>query len=181
MQVRWALFISGQGSNMSVILDEPQEKASVALVVSSNPESYGLLRAQRMGVPTLVLDKKINWESLLNVLRERGITHIFLLGFMKIVSPLFLEQWQKPILNVHPSLLPLYPGLNSIRRAFEEKNDVGVTVHRVIAEVDAGSILFQKKVVSAGEELPFEEVEKRVHLAEYELVLKSFKVASCWT
>ncbi len=181
-KVKWALFISGQGSNMSALLDQP-EGASVALVVSSRPDAYGLLRARRLGIETLVLDKKIDWQKLLQDLKDRQITHIFLTGFMKVVSDAFLKQWNKPILNIHPSLLPAYPGLKSLERAQADRADIGVTVHRVIADVDAGAIVAQKKVLSFTEYsvLPQEEIEFYMHLAEYDLVRQSYKEASCWT
>lgn len=168
---------------MSALLDQRLENASIALVVSSSSESYGLLRARRNGVPTLVLDKKMDWGKLTQDLNDRGITHIFLVGFMKVIPQSFLEAWKKPILNVHPSLLPTYPGLASIRRAYEEKNPVGVTVHRVIAEVDAGAHVAQREVVNSVEILRKSlcEVESLVHLTEYDLIRKSIKVASCWT
>lgn len=182
--MRWALFISGQGSNMSALIDQRSNcDAVISLVVSSSPKSYGLLRAQRNGIPTLVLESKIQWDTVLTELNSRGITHIFLVGFMKIVPPDFLEKWSKPILNVHPSLLPDYPGLQSIRRAYNDKKSVGVTVHRVTADVDAGSIVMNRVVCDAQRVAPLSlpEVEEQVHLAEYDLVRKSFKVASCWT
>jgi phosphoribosylglycinamide formyltransferase-1 len=151
--------------------------------VSSRPDAYGLTRARRSGVETLVLDKKINWQKLLADLRERHISHIFLTGFMKIVAKEFLREWQKPILNVHPSLLPLYPGLKSVERAMRDQADLGVTVHKVIADVDAGETVEQKTVLKFSDysKMTMEQIEFAMHLTEYELVRKSFKVASCWT
>lgn len=168
---------------MSTLIDQRPEKESIALVVSSSSKNYGLLRAQRNGIPTLAFDNKMDWDRVLLELQSRQITHIFLVGFMKIVPESFLSAWNKPILNVHPSLLPEYPGLHSIRRAVEDKNNVGVTVHRVIKDVDAGAVVFSRTVVEKNvvEQLSLESVEGLVHLAEYDLVRKSFKVASCWT
>lgn len=179
---RWALFISGQGSNMSALIDQKQNAANIQLVVSSSDKSYGLLRAKRNGIATFVLEKKILWSDVLNVLDDQQITHIFLLGFMRVLPTTFLEKWQKPILNVHPSLLPEYPGLDSIRRALIDKKAIGVTVHKVTSVVDAGDIVFQKVAVPEvkAPSQVLTQVEERVHYAEYELVRKSFKVASCW-
>lgn len=168
---------------MSALIDErPHDNATISLVVSSSTSSYGLLRAQRCGIPTVVLDTKIQWDKVLAELDKHHITHIFLLGFMKIVPKSFLAAWNKPILNVHPSLLPSYPGLNSIRRAYDDKQDVGVTVHEVIADVDAGGVVVSRTVVDKNKvaQTSFEEVESLVHFTEYDLVRKSFKVASCW-
>lgn len=116
-------------------------------------------------------------------LKQRHITHIFLTGFMKVVPKDFLEKWNGPILNVHPSLLPKYPGLKSVERAMADQADIGVTVHKVTADVDAGETVAQKTVLKFEEysRLSAEQVEFALHLTEYELVRKSFKVASCWT
>lgn len=176
---------------MSALLDL-REEHHVALVVSSRSDAYGLTRARRLGIETLVLDKKIDWTKLLEVLEERGITHIFLTGFMKVITKEFLQAWKKPILNIHPSLLPNYPGLRSVERAVADGAAVGVTVHKVIADVDAGDIVLQKTVhtptslavgdgsahhnVSGPDDILFQ-----VHVAEYDLVRRAMKVASCWT
>ena len=185
LQPRWALFISGQGSNMSAVLDQNRDKGTVALVVSSSPTNFGLKRARRLGIPTLVLDKKIDWTQLQQQLEGFGISHIFLLGFMKIVPQSFLQKWTRPILNVHPSLLPSYPGLNSFQRAYDDKSPLGVTVHHVIPDVDAGAIVMQKEVIESTESTSkFREdrrlIEQRVHHVEYHLVRKTMMVAACW-
>jgi phosphoribosylglycinamide formyltransferase 1 len=178
---RWAIFISGQGSNMSALLDLRYE-CSIDLVVSSRADSYGLLRARRNGLATFVLPSAPLWSDVAKELKDKGITHIFLAGFMKIIPAEFLKAWDRTILNVHPSLLPKYPGLKSIRRAFDNKDEIGVTVHQVTADVDAGAIVLQRKVCESQDvsRFDFNEIEKRVHIAEYELVRQSMKVASCW-
>lgn len=180
---RWALFISGQGSNMSYVLDQKWQRGSVALVVSSNSESYGVLRARRKGIATLIFDKKINWSIVFAELQKQKITHIFLLGFMKVIPQAFLENWKKPILNIHPSLLPQYPGLDSVQRAFDDKKDVGASVHHVVAAVDAGALVMQKTAVSQKElrDKNLQDIQSQVHFVEYEIVWKSLRMASCWT
>jgi folate-dependent phosphoribosylglycinamide formyltransferase PurN len=178
---RWAIFVSGQGSNLAALLD--LRSNDIRLVISSRASAPALLKARRSGVPTLVLPKKIDWDEVLRELHERHITHIFLLGFMKVVPLSFLEKWQGPILNVHPSLLPSYPGLDSLARAHQDGAAIGATVHKVIAAVDAGDTIFQKQVYAPGAATAkkLAEVEFYMHLAEYELVKKSFQAASCWT
>lgn len=182
VQPRWALFISGQGSNMSTLLDQKQYAGSIALVVSSSTENFGLKRARRKGIPTLSLDKKIDWNKLTDQLHQLNITHIFLLGFMKIVPQSFLEKWTRPILNVHPSLLPSYPGLSALERAYQDQAPMGVTVHKVIPAVDAGEILLQKNinVNYTLKEGSISHWEQKIHELEYDLVRKSVKVAACW-
>ncbi len=168
---------------MSALIEQRLDNAQISLVVSSNAHSYGLLRARRHGIAVRVLEPKVDWQRLANELDRCGITHIFLVGFMKIIPQTFLQVWQKPILNVHPSLLPEYAGLNSIQRAYADKNAVGVTVHRVIADVDAGEHVLQRVVVDKESvaAMPLARVENLTHWTEYDLVRRSFKVASCWT
>ncbi len=90
MKARWALFISGQGSNMSALLDQSWD-LDIACVVSSSAKAPGVARARRQGVPTLVLDSKIHWQKVCADLQRFQVTHIFLLGFLKIVPPEFLQ------------------------------------------------------------------------------------------
>src|SRR5688500_7867576 len=101
--MRIAIFISGRGSNMQALLDLPANVRCV-LVVSSKANAPGLLRARRQGIPTLVLDKKIDYEALHLELLKRKIERIFLAGFMKVVPASFIEKWQGKIVNLHPSL-----------------------------------------------------------------------------
>jgi len=170
---RWAFFISGQGSNMSALLDS-REDTHVALVLSSNPSAPGLKRARREGIPTHVLDDKIDWQSVLKLLRQHRVDRIFLLGFMKIVPKTFLEEWSGIILNVHPSLLPSYPGLKSIERAYHDQHPQGATVHHVSSVVDAGKIILQKKAVTPNG-ITLEACKERVHWCEYALVRKAME------
>jgi phosphoribosylglycinamide formyltransferase-1 len=159
--------------------------ADIRLVVSSSPTAYGLLRAKRAGVPTELTPmkpseksgakpgaKRIDWEALDSLLRSRGVTHLFLAGFMKVIPAAFIERWEERILNLHPSLLPAYPGLNSIERAYQDRVDVGLTVHEVTAEVDAGRIFCQRCCVKANElsQLSLEDVEQYVHINEQRAV-----------
>jgi phosphoribosylglycinamide formyltransferase-1 len=171
MKPRWAFFISGQGSNMSALLDQ-KENIDIAVVVSSSADAVGVCRARRAGVPVVILDKKIVWSEVLQTLQLHRVSHIFLLGFMKIVPVEFLEQWSGVILNVHPSLLPEFPGLKSIERAFAEKKNIGATVHHVNADVDGGNIILQKTAVVSSKvpSLDLATCTERVHWCEYTLV-----------
>ncbi len=172
-RAKWAIFISGRGSNLTAAIDELGDQVSV--VVTSNIKAGGILRAKRAGIEIISLPKPVKWLELTKVLKERQINHIFLLGFMKIIPVEFIQDWRDQIVNLHPSLLPLYPGLESIQRAYEEKADVGVSVHRVIPEVDAGQILLQKRSCEKKDlgSLSFEQVELKVHQDEQLLVRRS--------
>jgi phosphoribosylglycinamide formyltransferase-1 len=171
---RWAVLISGRGSNLAALLDARVESGlDIAFVISSKADAYGLLRAKRSGVPSILTpfhaaSNKINWDAIDSSLRLRGITHLFLAGFMKVIPASFVEKWQGRILNLHPSLLPAYPGLNSIERAYVDKADIGLTLHEVIVEVDAGEVIAQRCCLKFDElqNYSLNEVEFLVHINE---------------
>lgn len=173
---RWAVFISGRGSNLQAILSSQSfSRHRVVLVVSSKKSCLGVDKARRAGIPVF-FSAKGEWQKLQEVLRSYQVQRIFLAGFMRILPRDFTESWSKRTLNVHPSLLPAYPGLNSIERAFAEESDIGVTVHEVIAEVDSGKNILQRRVVK-GKKRPsrLEEAEFAVHCQEHRLVRKAFE------
>lgn len=170
--IRWAVFISGRGSNLCAAIDEFGDQ--IACVVSTKAHAVGVLRAKRAGIPVLILTQRPDWQALNAELKRRKINKIFLLGFMKILPVEFINEWTKMIVNLHPSLLPAYPGLQSIERAFNEQQDIGVTVHEVTPEVDAGAILLQKKSLSCQRilQLSLDAAELKVHQDEQLLVRK---------
>lgn len=167
----WAVFISGRGSNLQALLDLGDD-FDVRLVVSSKASAPGLLRAKRAGVPAFVLPKKIDWTALDRELRARRITHVFLAGFMKIVPAEFVARWENRILNVHPSLLPAHPGLNAIENSHAGDDDMGVTVHVVTPEMDAGPKLLQKCCLRGkrGGEFPLSRAQVLISRTEQRLV-----------
>ncbi|MEQ1878915.1 MAG: formyltransferase family protein, partial [Bdellovibrionia bacterium] len=126
------------------------------------------------GVPVLTVSSPIDWDELNRSLEENNIDRIFLAGFMKIVPAKFVSKWEKKILNVHPSLLPAYPGLKSIEKAFKDGAPVGVTVHEVTAEMDAGPLVRQKRIETMPG-LDFAATEFLVHVAEHRLVRESVR------
>jgi phosphoribosylglycinamide formyltransferase-1 len=169
MTPAWAIFISGRGSNAQAVF-EVIDEVPVRLVVSSKEPVWGLARARRTGVPTLVLKKKIDWEDLQGQLEAARVDRVLLLGFMKIVPASFLEKWQGRIFNVHPSLLPAFPGLQAIQRSYEANGPMGVSVHEVIPEMDAGKVIFQKVSVPASEGIKLEFAELLISRDEQRLV-----------
>ena len=173
---QWAVFISGFGSNLQAILSLPSPPAQVKCVVSSHSKAFGIQRAKSQNIPTYILNKSpIQWEGLQDYLKERDVDFLFLAGFMRILPPSFLASWKDRVLNIHPSLLPAYPGKDSLKRSYEAGAALGVTLHKVIAQVDAGPILLQEKVLDAnpsGHSLPFKEVEEKIHACEHRLVQK---------
>ncbi len=164
MKKKWAVFISGTGSNLNAMLDI---RENIRLVVSSSSQALGILKSKRAGVPTLILPKPIDWNQLNQTLESFGINAIFLAGFMKIIPESFISDFKGTIINLHPSLLPDYPGLKSIEKAFQDQKPLGVSVHQVIPEVDAGEILVQRRTETLQS---LESSEFLVHLSEQRLV-----------
>lgn len=142
---RWAILISGRGSNLQVWLDHA-EFVDVEWVVSSKATAPGLLKAQRRGIQTAVLPKLIDWQKFHFELKKRNITHLLLAGFMKLIPADFVNLWSGRILNIHPSLLPAFPGLHSLQNSYAAGASMGITVHHVSPEMDAGPIIFQKSL-----------------------------------
>lgn len=168
---RGAIFISGWGSNLQVFLDQ-KEKFESLLVVSSSEKAHGLKRAKDHGVDTLVLGSPIDWSVLVESLQTKEIDFIFCAGFMKIIPASFLNAWDKPIFNLHPSMLPKYKGLKAIERAFEKGDDVGVSIHTLVAEVDSGEVVLREKALESGsyQNKTLEEVRSEVQKKEHALV-----------
>jgi phosphoribosylglycinamide formyltransferase-1 len=156
MQPRLGILISGRGSNLQAIIDaiaERRLRAHIALVISNVAGARGLRRADAAGIPTRVLSHR-DWptreaydEALIAALREQRVDVVCLAGFMRLLSPAFVASFPNAILNIHPSLLPAFPGIDAQRQALEHGVKItGVTVHFVTPELDAGPIIMQAAV-----------------------------------
>jgi len=155
-KLKLAVFISGRGSNMLSILDackNPDYPAEIVLVLSNRPDAKGLVSAQEAGIPTEVVDHKDfeNREDFEDEIQERlenyDIDLIVLAGFMRILTSGFVENWPDRMINIHPSLLPDYKGLNTHQRAIDDgKKEAGCSVHFVIPDLDSGPVILQKRV-----------------------------------
>jgi phosphoribosylglycinamide formyltransferase-1 len=154
---RVAVLISGRGSNMAALIEaarDPGYPAEIQLVVSNRPDAEGLGRARSAGVATTVVDhrpygadRQAFERALQRVLEEARIELVCLAGFMRLLTPWFVELWKGRMLNVHPSLLPAFRGLDTHARALEAGVKIhGATVHFVAAEMDAGPIVVQAAV-----------------------------------
>ena len=153
---RVAILISGRGSNMASLMEAarvPDFPAEIALVLSNRPDAAGLERAKAAGIATCVIDHKAHptredFEQAMDAaLAEHDIAFICLAGFMRVLTDGFVERWAGRMVNVHPSLLPLFRGTQTHRRALEEGVLVhGCTVHFVVPELDAGPIIAQAAV-----------------------------------
>lgn len=174
---RWAVMISGRGSNLRALL-QTWKRRDIALVLSSKADAPGIHFARRAGVPVEILPKKIDWREVHRLLNVYRIDRVFLAGFMKILPADFVGQWEERIVNVHPSLLPAYAGLDSIRRAYDDRHPVGVTVHEVTAGVDAGPVLVRRAVDDSANK-SWDEVLWQVHVTEQRLVARTISRWRC--
>ena len=148
-----SIFISGRGSNLLSLIKYSKIKKSkikINLVISNNKFSKGLEFAKKNKIKYHIIDyskKRQAEHKILRYLIKNKIDLICLAGFMKILSSSFIRKFKKPILNIHPSLLPKYKGLNTHRRAIKNKDKFsGATVHLVTPKLDSGKIILQKKV-----------------------------------
>ncbi|WP_288942872.1 phosphoribosylglycinamide formyltransferase [uncultured Roseovarius sp.] len=178
MSKRVAILISGSGSNMVSLLDSMtgDHPARPVLVLSNNPQAGGLEKARARGVATAVVDHRPfkgdrpAFEAALQGELERHAPDIICLaGFMRVLTAGFVQHWQGRMLNIHPSLLPKYKGLNTHARAIEAGDaEAGCTVHEVTAELDDGPILGQARVPVLPEDTP-DLLAKRVLVQEHRL------------
>jgi phosphoribosylglycinamide formyltransferase 1 len=153
---RLGVLISGGGTNLQAIIDAIAERrldATIAVVISNQENAGGLERARRAGIETVTLSHR-GWPSredydraLVNELRTRDVALVCLAGFMRKVSALFFDAFPSAVLNIHPSLLPSFPGLHAQRQALDHGVKMsGVTVHFVNIDLDAGPIIVQRTV-----------------------------------
>ncbi|MCD6452178.1 MAG: phosphoribosylglycinamide formyltransferase [Acidobacteria bacterium] len=155
-KVKVGILISGRGSNMESIVRKAKADeipAEVVVVISNKPEAPGIRKAEAFGIPVAVIDHKKfssreDFErALVSELKSRGVELVCLAGFMRILSPTFIREFPGRIMNIHPSLLPAFPGLNVHNRVLESGAKFsGCTVHFVTEDVDAGPIIIQAVV-----------------------------------
>ena len=144
------IFISGQGSNLKNLIQKSRDynfPIIIKLVICNNKNSYGIKQAKKNSIPYIVLNTKLrNYENhMLLVLKKYKISFICLAGYMKILSKNFLKKYGKKIINIHPSLLPKFRGLNTFSKILKNKEKkTGCTVHYVNEKLDAGNIIIQK-------------------------------------
>jgi len=153
---RIGVLISGRGSNLQALIDagaDGQLNASLSLVISNREDAQGLERARRAGIEAICVSHR-GWSSrdeydraLVAEFRQRQVDLVCLAGFMRVLGPAMIEAFPNRILNIHPSLLPAFPGVDAQHQALEHGVKVtGVTVHLVTTELDAGPIVVQRVV-----------------------------------
>jgi phosphoribosylglycinamide formyltransferase 1 len=155
-QVPIGVLISGGGTNLQSIIDAVEAKkldAKIELVLSNKPDAYGLVRARNHGLPVEVLEhrdfasREAYDQAVVDRLRARGVELVALAGFMRLLSPVFVKAYSNRIMNIHPALLPAFPGLHVQKKAVEHGvRFSGCTVHFVNEECDEGPIIIQAVV-----------------------------------
>lgn len=156
-RTRTAILISGRGSNMVALIEAARDEAypaEIVLVAANLPDAGGLERAAAAGIATASVDhrpfgkdREAFEQALDAVLRQHGIELVVLAGFMRVLTPWFVGRWQGRLLNIHPSLLPLFKGTHTHARALEAGvAEHGCTVHFVVPELDAGPTILQASV-----------------------------------
>jgi phosphoribosylglycinamide formyltransferase 1 len=185
-KARLAILISGRGSNMVALIDKVRAgavpNAEVAIVVSDQPKAAGLAKAAERGIETLVIERRgrpraEHDREIVAALNERKIDLICLAGYMRVLSSVFLDAYRNRILNIHPSLLPLFPGLNPQQQALEQGARVsGCTVHYVDETLDGGPIIAQREVPVHDTDTA-ESLSARILEQEHQLYPEAVKIA----
>ncbi len=176
---RVAVLISGRGSNLRSLIaaaSDADYPARIVLVLSNRPDAGGLALAREAGIATAVVDHKDfpkdrpGFDAAVDAkLTQAGVDLVCLAGFMRLLTPGFVEAWRDRMINIHPSLLPLFPGLHTHERAIEAGMRLaGCTVHYVRAEMDSGPIIAQAAVPIAFDDTP-ESLAARVLTVEHEI------------
>ncbi|MSR78380.1 MAG: phosphoribosylglycinamide formyltransferase [Candidatus Omnitrophica bacterium] len=181
---RIAIFVSGSGTNMENLIRQMQAgeiPAVPCLVISDNSEAAAIGKARKLKVPVEVIprknysDKSIFEKEIQKQLNAYRVEFIVLAGFMRLLSSDFVRGWKNKLINVHPSLLPAFPGAHGIRDAFNAKvKETGVTIHYVDEGVDTGPVILQRKVTIDPNET-LETLETKIHAVEYEIYPEALK------
>jgi phosphoribosylglycinamide formyltransferase-1 len=183
MPFRIAVLVSGEGSNLQALIDDLRDSdIEIAVVASSREDARGLRRAEEAGIDTAVFslaaepDREKRDDALAGWLEEHGVDLVVLAGFMELLTPGFIRRFAGRIVNVHPALLPAFPGLGAIEQAIEHGVKVaGVTVHFVDEGVDSGPIVLQEAF-----ELPYHRdisaIRQHFHDVEHRLLPRAVRL-----
>ena len=170
MTLKLGILISGNGSNLQAIIDaivDGRLDAEIAVVISNKPEAYGLQRAEAAGIPTAVTGDN---AEIRRILAQAGVDWVVMAGYMKLLGTEVLDAFPDHVLNLHPALLPAFPGAHAIEEAFNAGVPVtGVTVHIANERFDDGPILAQVEVPVLPDDT-LETLEMRIHEAEHKLL-----------
>ena len=169
-----SVFASGNGSNFEALaVNFSNTIHKISCLIYDQPDAYVATRAERFEIPVIFIDYRKNTKQeaenkIISVLEEKSVDIIVLAGFMRMLTPLLIDSFSKKIINIHPTLLPKYPGTSGIRESYESKDkELGITIHQVDYGMDTGPILFQTSFLRSGME-KLEEIEKRIHDLEHQ-------------
>ena len=178
------VLISGSGSNLQAIIDSCKSKyieAEVQCVVSNNPNAYGVERAKSAGIKTIILNHKkyssrdLFDADLYDILMQQRADLIVLAGFMRILTSKITENFDGKIINIHPSLLPKYPGLDTHQQVINNKDSIhGVSIHYVSNDLDGGPLIAQGEIKTLGDDI--ENLIERIHKLEHKLYPEIIKL-----
>ena len=186
------MLISGRGSNLQALIDAVADgslNAQLAIVISNKAEAAGLDRARAAGIETLVVDHRSLSSrdeydaSIARELRSRHVSLVCLAGFMRLVGPRLLDEYSQRILNIHPSLLPAFPGVDAQRQALDHGVKItGATVHLVTGELDGGPIILQAAVPVRDDD-SVERLSARILIEEHRLYPEAVRImlSGDWT
>jgi phosphoribosylglycinamide formyltransferase-1 len=182
---RIAVLISGRGSNLQALIDaigEGRLDATIAVVISNRADAQGLERARAAGVDAMVIDHHgfpsppLFEEALVRELRGRHVSLVCLAGFMRLLGPTFLDAFPNAILNIHPALLPAFPGVDAQRQAWDHGAKVaGATVHLVTGELDGGPIVLQSAVPVLDDDTP-DRLAARILVEEHRIYPEAVRI-----
>jgi phosphoribosylglycinamide formyltransferase-1 len=182
---RIGVLISGRGSNLQALIDaiaEGRLDATIAAVISNRADAQGLDRAQAAEIDVVVIDHRsfatraLFEEALVKELGDRQVSLVCLAGFMRLLGPTFLEAFPNAILNIHPSLLPAFPGVDAQRQAWEHGTKVaGATVHLVTGELDGGPIVLQSCVPVLDDDTP-DRLAARILVEEHRIYPEAVRI-----
>jgi len=183
-KMRVAVFASGSGTNLQAIIDAQIETVQIAVVFTNKSDAYALERAKEHNIPILVIDHK-EYDSreeydadIIKALEPYNLDLIVLAGYMRILSPVFVRAYKGKIINIHPALLPSFPGINSGRQALQYGvKYTGVTVHFVDEGVDTGPIILQS-IVEIEDGDTEETLLQKIHIVEHQIYPKALELVS---
>lgn len=178
-----AIFASGNGSNSQAIIDACKRgiiNANVAVIITDNANAYVIKRAEKANIPYKIfkpktfVDKVAFETEILKTLVAYNIEFIVLAGYMRLIGTVLLQAFPKKMVNIHPSLLPKYKGLNAVQQALDNNDkDLGVTIHYVDEGMDTGEIIAQGKITIENLDEPLESIMAKVHNIEHELYVET--------
>lgn len=183
-KMRVAVFASGSGTNLQAIIDAGIDTIEIGLVFSNKPDAYALERAKNHNIPTEVLDHKSYKDrsefdrEIIKIIEPYKLDLIILAGYMRILSSDFVRAYRGKIINIHPALLPSFPGINSARQALEYGvKYTGVTVHYVDEGVDTGPIILQS-IVQIKDGDTEESLLEKIHKVEHQIYPDAIRLVS---